>query len=137
YSRAIAFDNNNRELRRFDGAGDTGQHYANFVSAIRSGRREDLHGEVLEGHLSSALCHLANISYRLGRAVPFDRRNGVLGDDRDANESLTRMVDHLRGNMVPVDSTNLTVGRRLTVDVGAETFGSDQEANRMLTRDYR
>ena len=50
YSTGFAFDNNNRELRRFTGGGD---HYGNFISAVRSGRREDLHGEVLEGHLSS------------------------------------------------------------------------------------
>jgi predicted dehydrogenase len=134
YSNCIAYDNNNRELRRFGGAGD---HYGNFINAVRSGRREDLNGEVLQGHLSSALCHLANISYRLGRAVAFDRRNGVLGENREANESLTRMVDHLRGNTVPLDKSSLTVGRRLNVDVRAETFGADREANRLLTREYR
>jgi predicted dehydrogenase len=135
YNNAIAFDNNNRELRRFSGGAD---HFGNFVRAVRSGRREDLNADILEGHLSSALCHLANISYRLGRATPFDRRNGVLGENnREGNETLTRMVDHLRGNMVALDRTNLTVGRRLTVDARAENFGNDQEANRLLTREYR
>ncbi|MBI2808426.1 MAG: Gfo/Idh/MocA family oxidoreductase [Planctomycetes bacterium] len=134
YSTAIAFDNNNRELRRFTGGGD---HYGNFVRAIRSGRRQDLHGEVLEGHLSSALCHLANISYRLGRQVAFDRRNGALGENREANETLTRTIAHLRGNNVALDSAMLTIGRRLNVDVRNETFGDDRAANAMLTREYR
>jgi predicted dehydrogenase len=134
YNTAIAFNNENRELRRFSGNGD---HYGNWVSAIRSGRREDLKGDVLEGHLSSALCHLANISYRLGRTVAFDRRNGALGENREANEALTRMVDHLRTNNVALDSTMLTIGRRLTVDVRNENFGTDNEANRLLTREYR
>ena len=134
YNVAIAFDNNNREIQRFTGNGD---HYGNWVSAIRANRREDLKGDILEGHLSSALCHLANISVRLGRPVAFDRRNGVLGENREANETLTRMVDHLRANNVALDKAMLTVGRRLNVNVQAENFGTDQEANRLLTREYR
>ena len=134
YNVAVAFDNNNQELRRFGGNGD---HYGNWVGAIRSGRREDLKGDVLEGHLSSALCHLANISHRLGRNVAFDRRNGVLGENREGNETLTRMIDHLRANKVELDKAMLTVGRRLNVNVQAENFGDDRDANRLLTREYR
>jgi hypothetical protein len=107
------------------------------VSCIRSGRRQDLKGEVLEGHLSSALCHLANISYRLGRQVAFERRNGALGENREANDTLTRMVDHLRGNNVAIDTAMLTIGRRLNLNVQAENFGDDRDANRLLTREYR
>ncbi len=134
YTNAIAFDNNNREIQRFSGTAD---HFGNFISAVRSGRRQDLNADILEGHYSSALCHLANISYRLGRNVAFDRANGVLGENRDANDTLTRMIDHLRGNNVALAKTQLTVGRRLNVNVQAENFGNDQEANRMLTREYR
>ena len=134
YNNATVFDNDNRELRRFTGSAD---HFGNFISAVRSGRRADLNADILEGHLSSALCHLANISHRLGRATPFDRRNGVLGENRDANEALTRMVDHLRGNNVALDKAMLTIGRRLNLDVRAETFMNDPAANRLLTREYR
>ena len=134
YNNAIAFDNNNRELQRFSGAAD---HFGNFISAVRSGRRQDLNADILEGHLSSALCHLANISYRLGRNVAFDRTNGTIGDNRDVNDTLTRTVDHLRGNNVQLGKAQLTVGRRLTVDPQAENFGNDAEANRLLTREYR
>ena len=134
YNTAVVFNNDNVEQRRFTGNGD---HYGNWVACIRSGRRDDLKGEVLEGHLSSALCHLANISHRLGRATPFARRNGVLGENREANETLTRMVDHLRANEVAIDKVMLTVGRRLTLDVRNENFGNDAEANRLVTREYR
>jgi len=134
YNTAIVFDNNNREQRRFTGGGD---HYGNFVGAVRSARRADLKGEILEGHLSSALCHLANISYRLGRNVAFNSRTGVVGDDRDATETLTRMVDHLRANNVALDNVQLTAGQRLTLDVANENFGNNQAANRLLTREYR
>ena len=51
------------EIRRFSGGRDQ-LHFDNFVSAVRSRRQQDLHGEIEEGHLSSAICHLANISTR-------------------------------------------------------------------------
>ena len=34
-----------------------------------AGKHEDLNCDITEGHLSAALCHLANISYRLGKEV--------------------------------------------------------------------
>jgi hypothetical protein len=45
---------------------------------------------VLEGHLSSALPHLANISYRVGRALTFDPKNETIVGDKDASALLTR-----------------------------------------------
>jgi predicted dehydrogenase len=67
-----------------------GDHFANFTKAVRSRNAGDLHADILEGHLSSALCHLGNISYRLGRAVTFDPQTETFGTDREANALLTR-----------------------------------------------
>ncbi len=136
YTSAIAYDLKGTELRRFTGGGD---HYANFVAAVRANRRQDLKGEVEEGHLSSALCHLANISYRLGRATQFNGQNAAFGEDRDANETFTRMRDHLSdaNNAVPLDRTSYMMGRRLNIDIKTERFVNDDEANRFLTREYR
>jgi len=134
YNSAVAYDNNGRELRRWNGPDD---HYGNFVRAVRSRRREDLNGDIEEGHLSSALCHLANVSYRLGQQRPFGQRAEAFGDDRVANETLGAMTDHLRANSVDVANTMLRVGRRLTIDPRTEQFLGDAEANRHLTREYR
>jgi predicted dehydrogenase len=134
YTTAVAYDRDGRQVQRWRGPDN---HYANFVSAVRSRRRETLNGEILEGHLSSALCHLANISYRLGREQPFARSAEAFRSDRDANETLGTMREHLQARGVPLDRTNLRVGRRLTVDVPHERFTGDDEANRYLTREYR
>ncbi len=134
YNRAVAHDNDGREIRSWQGADD---HYGNFVRAVRSRRRQDLHGDIEEGHLSSALCHLANISYRLGEMRPFGQRAEAFGDDRVANETLAAMTDHLRTNSVDVANTMLRVGRRLTIDPRTEQFLDNAEANRHLTREYR
>ncbi len=134
YQRAAAYRPDGELIRSFDGNGD---HFGNFISAVRSRRREDLHADILEGHLSSALCHLANISFRLGTVVPFDRRAGVLGDDPQANETLNRTAEHLGSDHVPLDDCNLQVGRRLTLNPQTETFVNDREADTYLTREYR
>ena len=51
-------------------------------------KREDLKADVLEGHLSSALCHLGNISYRLGRPTPFEPRTRALNGDAEGNDTI-------------------------------------------------
>jgi predicted dehydrogenase len=134
YTNAAAFRPDGQRIRSFQGGGD---HFGNFIAAVRSRRWQDLNGEIEQGHLSSALCHLANISYRLGTSTSFSRRNGVFSSDAQANETLNRTIEHLTDNMVPLDETNLQVGRRLTVDPRTERFVNDQEADRYLTREYR
>lgn len=67
-----------------------GDHYANFIAAVRSRSQADLNAEIEEGHLSSALCHLANIAYRTGRTLSFDPVNETFPDDEEAAALLTR-----------------------------------------------
>jgi predicted dehydrogenase len=134
YEHAAAYRPNGELIRTFDGRAD---HFGNFIAAVRSRRRQDLNGEILEGHLSSALCHLANISFRLGAVVPFDRRNGIFGSDAQAVDTLNRTVEHLVANRVPLDDSSLQVGRRLTINPQTETFVNDREADALLTRAYR
>src|SRR5439155_1546042 len=67
YSEGVAFDKQGNKVQEFHGGGD---HYGNFLNAVRSRKHEDLNADILEGHLSSALCHLGNISYRLGTYMP-------------------------------------------------------------------
>jgi hypothetical protein len=122
------------ESRRGPGGGD---HFANFIAAVRSRRREDLNADILEGHYSSALCHLANISYRLGSEVPFSPRTRAFGDNQEAHDTLARMEEHLRGNNLKLEDIRCRVGRRLTIDAKSESILNDNAASRLLTRDNR
>ena len=65
-------------------------HYQNFIDAVRADDPKLLTCDVLEGHLSSALPHLANISYRVGRALTFDGKNETIVGDKEASALLTR-----------------------------------------------
>jgi predicted dehydrogenase len=75
-----------------------GDHFANFIDCVRSRKKEDLNAPIEEGHISSALVHLANASYRLGRALRFDPdKEQVIADD-EANRLL---CDADRGYRAP------------------------------------
>ncbi|MFO0953834.1 MAG: Gfo/Idh/MocA family oxidoreductase [Isosphaeraceae bacterium] len=117
--------------------GPGGDHFGNFIAAVRSRKTSDLNADVLEGHYSAALCHLANISYRLGEQVPFNTKTKAFGDDKDAYETLARMEEHLSSNGVKLDGLSYRLGRKLTVDAKNEAFVNDADANKLLTREYR
>ena len=67
-----------------------GSNWENFIKAVRSRKREDLNADIEEGHLSSALMHLANISYRVGRSFEFDPAKEQIVKDGQANDMLRR-----------------------------------------------
>jgi predicted dehydrogenase len=130
----VALDNAGKEIRRWTGLED---HFANFIQAVRSRKAEDLHADILEGHLSAGLCHTGNISYRLGAAaLPGAILEQVRGD-RDAAATFERMVEHLRANGVDLAVTKATLGAVLTMDPQRERFRGNDRANDMLTRPYR
>jgi len=131
---AIAFDADGKEIRRWSGTED---HFANFIHAVRSRRREDLNADILEGHLSSALCHTGNISYRLGAAAGNDAIRERIAGDRDALATYERMIEHLRANQVDLDATPLALGAVLKMDPQTERFVGNDDANALLTRNYR
>jgi len=75
-----------------DGRAETKDHMQNFLDAVKSRRKEDLHGEVAEGVMSAELVHMANTSYRLGRKLTFDPSKDKYVNDAEANAMITRPV---------------------------------------------
>lgn len=65
-------------------------HFAGFADAIRTRNPKLLHSEIEETALSTELCHLGNISHRLGRELRFDPMKKVFVGDAEANAMLTR-----------------------------------------------
>jgi predicted dehydrogenase len=134
YSAALAYDNDGKELRRFEGGGN---HYENFIDAVRSRKASDLAADILEGHLSSALCHTGNISHLLGQGAPPQEIRETIMTDREAEETFERMMVHLEANEVDLKKTPLTLGPVLRMNPKTERFTNNREANKLLTRDYR
>jgi predicted dehydrogenase len=137
YTDGAAFDPSGKLIKKFSGGGD---HFGNFIQATRSRKHQDLHADVLEGHLSSALCHTGNISYRLGEQVSgaeLKKRLGNVKCQDDVLEALNRTTAHLAANKVKLDDVKFTVGPLLKFDPKSETFPGNDAANKLLTREYR
>src|SRR5439155_26193750 len=80
-------------------------HYQNFIDAIRANDPKKLACDVLEGHLSSSLPHLGNISYRVGRALVFDGKAEKFINDKEADRFLSRDGGYRKGFEVPSSFT--------------------------------
>ena len=65
-------------------------HFAGFAEAVRTRNQKLLLSEIEETAISTQLCHLGNISHRLGRELRFDPATMWFQGDREANEMLTR-----------------------------------------------
>ncbi len=114
------------------------RHMRNFIDAVRSRRREDLTAEILEGHRTTTLAHLGNISYRLGEEVPFDQLKKPFDGDTVLHESFEDMKRSLvDGGQLELANSTCRLGRRLTYDAQVEKFVGAPEADRLLTRPYR
>jgi predicted dehydrogenase len=79
--------------------GGGGDHFANFVDAVRNRKRENLNAEIDEGAASTVLVHLANISYRLGRTIHFDPKTMTITGDAEAGRMMSR--DYRKPFVVP------------------------------------
>jgi len=73
-------------------SGELGLHFQNWFEAIRARDMSMQNGPVQTGHVSSALAHLGNISYRLGRQLQFDPvAERFIGEgEHEANGMLSR-----------------------------------------------
>src|SRR5690606_6924211 len=59
-----------------------GGTFGSFLAAVRSRKPEDNNANAEVAHYSAALCHLANISYRLGEKASYDKAAGSIGDNK-------------------------------------------------------
>jgi len=132
------YDNKGNRIKQFRGDGGGG-HAANFIKAVRSRNVNDLNADIEKIHISSALCHMANISYRLGKRMSQDQIKEIIQDNKELADSFDRMVEHLRANEIDLEKTPLTIGPMLTMDTKTETFVGPlgAEANMLRTRNYR
>ncbi len=132
------FDPNGKLVRTF--SGKTESHFANFLQAVRSRKLSDLRAEILEGHQSTSLCHVGNISYRLGRpasVAEIQKQMSALKGHVAAFEIWERTRKHLAENNVDLEKAQLALGPLLRLDGHKEKFLDNPAADRLLAREYR
>ena len=66
-------------------------HFTNFIQCVKSRKWQDLNADIMEGHLSTSLCHLGNIATRLKRTLNFNPHAEKFIDDPEADAYLTKI----------------------------------------------
>ena len=133
-----AYTNDGEKVKQFKGGGG-GEHHQNFIDAVRSHKVGDLNADIEKGHISSALCHMGNVSHRIGKKMSVDEIKEAIGDNADLMDSFERMLSHLNANEVDLKAEPITCGPMLTMDPKAEKFVGDYSdmANMYVSRNYR
>ena len=105
----------------------------------RSAARLPQPPDVLEGHVTATLCHMANISYRLGRKESPARIAEVIAGNDTLAEAFERCLKHLKANEVDLKREPMTIGPSLKFDRESERFVGEfsDMANMYLRRNYR
>ncbi len=114
-------------------------HQANFIEAMRSRKVGDLNADIQDGHLSAALCHMSNVSHRLGALAEPDAMNEATRGNSQWSDAFERCRDHLGANGIDEAKTPAVLGPWVTMDADSETFVGEyaEQANRLSRRAYR
>lgn len=137
-AESTVFDPEGNLVKKLEG--NSLNHFENFMGAVRSGRREDLKADVTEGHQSTGLCHVGNISTRLGRPESIAEIRNRLAELKlhdDVLKTLERMTEHLKSNGLDLEKNKLNLGPFLSLSQTKEEFVGNAEANKLLSREYR
>jgi len=137
------FDKQGRKFKDFPDDGSSKQletaHLANFLAAVRSRKAGELAAEALQGHNSTACCHMANVGYRLGKQARPEAIREAIQANRELSDGFERCREYLRENEVNLDTTPAVLGPWVTFDSKQERFVNDHadEANALSQREYR
>ena len=133
-----AYDLQGNTVKKFN-LDDGGTHQGNWITAIRQGRLLSENHHILQGHLSAALAHLANTSYRLGKKLNPNEVRERLHGDKEAQSTLEDLEANLLANKIDVHTDLTTTGPWLTLDPATEQFTGEfaAEANALQQESYR
>jgi hypothetical protein len=110
-----AYDPSGKQIKKFAGDGGSG-HMPNFLNAVRSRRSADLAAPTTVGHVSAALCHYGNISYRVGEAAEPAAIAKALEPIPAAAEIGRSMQKHLEVHGIDLAKERLALGPWLEID---------------------
>jgi predicted dehydrogenase len=115
------YDNDGKKIKQFIGDGGK-NHHRNFINAVRNRKRQSLNAPIEQGHISSAVCHLGNLSFRLGEEASKKQILDKIGDCKLAGEIFARIEKHLAANEVDLKKTPMKLGPWLTIDRKTDTI---------------
>ena len=139
FDKGVVYDKDGKIIKKIEGEvgldGGRQNHRINFLKAVHSRNPADQNCTVADGHLSSSLCHLGNISHRLGTTVSLPEAIERIQSDKLFGETGNRMVEHLKANHI--EGVQVDLGAQPVFDSNAQSFPDSPKANALLTRTYR
>ena len=134
YKEAYAYDHRGKLIKEWHCTGT--HHHDNWLAAVAAQDRSMLNADVVEGHLSSSLCHTGAISHQLGEKSNANKIAEYVKGDPLLSSSFDRMASHLRANDVDIDSKagELTIGPWLEIDPTTEQFTNNEAASKLFRR---
>jgi predicted dehydrogenase len=137
-SEEAAYDRHGKRIHKFTGHGGE-NHLPRFIESVRSNSPETVACSIADGNLSSAMCHLGNISHRLGEQTSPADITAAFSSSAFGGETWRRLIEHLVINEVDLNKNKTTLGPVLTFDGSNERFTGTmaEKANPLLKRNYR
>ncbi|MBI5770421.1 MAG: Gfo/Idh/MocA family oxidoreductase [Verrucomicrobia bacterium] len=122
------FDRDGKRVRQFLGDGG-GKHLANFLDAVRSRRAGDLNAPILQGHYSAVLCHVGNLSWRLGSEASAGECRDAIRQQPEAATTFDQLQRHLAANNLDAAKARFTLGAPLDLDPATGEITAAGEAS--------
>ena len=122
------------KIEKFPGDGG-GAHQQNFIDVVRSRRKEDLASKLVDAERSSAIAHLANVSFRSGGTTDAATLDAAFGE----RETMRRIVADQAKQLADweIDKPAYQLGRAITVDPAAGTVTTPGIDPTLLRREPR
>ncbi|MFW5693513.1 MAG: Gfo/Idh/MocA family protein, partial [Thermoguttaceae bacterium] len=132
-----AFDREGKLIRSFEPSVPNPE--AGFLEAVRNRQTVGSVCDVSQGHLSAALVHLCNASYRLGKKAGDGEIRERIDGRQDFAAVYERFQEHLSANGIDLADAPAVMGPMLTLGPVSEQFTGEfaKEGNELITRHYR
>ena len=130
---AFAYDNNGKEIRRFQGTSLINggyAHFQNFADAIQAGDAAKLNAPIQVGYDSSCWYNAANFAWRLGQ--PFSKEEALsVPNTGKMPEILDSMEEYLATQEIPMNGDHFKLSPMLELDAESYRFVGNfaQQAN--------
>ena len=123
-------------ITQYKGNGGT-SHRQNFIDAVRANDHSKLNAPIEGCHVSSGICHLSTISYKLGKTTSPDQLKAQMNEYEDITNTVSSQLEHLK--IKKVDMKKLVLGPKLNFDSSKEVFTGQgaEEANKLLRYEMR
>ena len=133
-----AYDNEGKTITKFENFLTGPEHMKNFIDSIRAGKytKDVLH--IRHGHHAACLAHLANVSYRLGKAMKADEIRERLQGDKFGQELYAEFLKNLANNGIDLAAQPIVAGPWLDFDPATHQFTGEfaTEANKLCVEEY-